>query len=154
MTHAAHDGYLEATTNSATPVELIAMLYHAGQHAVQEALRHLERGDIPARSREISKASEIIVELTMSLDIARGGDLCARLAGLYEYLLQQLVEANVRQSAEPLCEVARLLGTVGEAWEQLAHRQADCGSPDDTGAQRFPLTEEDITESQTLAWSF
>lgn len=128
------------------------MLYHAGQHSVAEALRSLEHGDIPGRSREINKAAEIIMELVGALDPAHGGQLSARLAGLYEYLLQLLIEANVRQSAEPLCEVARLLGTVGEAWDELAHR-AEAGERHDK-SQPWSIVSEEAAEEQTLAWSF
>jgi flagellar protein FliS len=154
MRHEAHEEYLEAVASSASPVELVAMLYHAGQHSVREALRHLERGDIPGRSREITKAAEIIMELAGALDTAHGGQLSARLAGLYEYLLQLLIEANVRQSAEPLCEVARLLGTVGEAWDQLAHRAAASAGDELDESQPWSRVSEGVPEGQTLAWSF
>jgi flagellar protein FliS len=113
----AHDTYLEDRVLSADPVELVDLLYQACATAVGDARRHLAGGEILARARSISKACDILLELTVSLDHQRGGALSQRLAQLYGYMHRRLLEANFRQSDEPLAEVARLLATLKEGWE-------------------------------------
>jgi flagellar protein FliS len=116
----ANETYLEARVMSASPLELVRILYDAAQRAVQEARRSLAAGDIPARSRHISSAGSILVELAASLDERRGGEIAARLKALYDYMGMRLLDANLRQADEPLAEVLALLATLAEAWTGLA----------------------------------
>lgn len=112
----AHDTYLEERVLSADPVELIELLHQAAITAVGDARRHLAEGRILARAKSISKACEILLELAGSLDHQRGGDFSVRLSQLYAYMHRRLVEANSRQSDQPLAEGARLLATLMEGW--------------------------------------
>jgi len=111
-----HDTYLEERVLSADPVELVDLLYQASITAVADARRHLAGGRILARARSISKACDILLELTTSLDFERGGEMSVRLARLYGYMHRRLIEANFRQSDDPLAEVAGLLSTLIEGW--------------------------------------
>jgi flagellar protein FliS len=115
----AHDAYLEERILSADPVELVHLLYEASITAVGDARRHLAAGDIRARARSISKACEILAELTSSLDHEQGGEISRRLAQLYGYMHRRLLEANFQQSDNPLAEVAGLLATLAEGWEAV-----------------------------------
>jgi flagellar protein FliS len=94
------------------------MLYRGAATAVANARVHLRDRDITARSRQITKAIEIINELMLSLDRQQGGELAANLAELYDYMQRRLQEANFHQIEEPLVEIERLLRTLLEAWEQ------------------------------------
>jgi flagellar protein FliS len=124
MSSNVNDTYLEARVMSASPVELVRILYDAAAQAVREARRHLAEGDIAARSRQISKAGALLAELAASLDAARGGEIAARLKALYDYLALRLLDANVRQADEPLAEVLNLLETLAEGWRQVAEPPA------------------------------
>lgn len=115
----AHDSYLEDQVLSADPVELVHLLYQACMNAVGDARRHLAEGRILARARAISKACDILLELTTSLDHDLGGALSDRLAELYGYMHRRLIEANFRQDDAILAEVAGLLETLHEAWDAL-----------------------------------
>jgi flagellar protein FliS len=112
-----HDAYLEGRIESADPIELVGLLYHACTASVREARRYLAEGEIEARSRSISRAFEILVELSGALDHERGGEISGRLAQLYDYMERQLLAANLQQSDEALAEVLGLLATLGEAWD-------------------------------------
>jgi flagellar protein FliS len=113
----AHDTYLESRVLSADPVELVRMLYQGAMAAVRDARRHLAAGEILERSRAISKAAGILMELTGSLDHSGGGEISRNLARLYDYMIRKLVEANLQQTDEPLAESLGLLATLAEAWE-------------------------------------
>jgi flagellar secretion chaperone FliS len=119
MLQNARETYLENRVLSADGTELVRLLYQASTAAVREARRHLSEGHILERSRSITKASEILLELAASLDHERGGEISRRLASLYEYMLRRLNEANMQQSDPPLAEVLGLLATLSEAWEAV-----------------------------------
>lgn len=113
----AYDTYLESTILSADPLELVAILYHAALDRVGSAKAALREGDILRRSREITRASEVLNELALSLDHEQGGDFSRNLAELYDYMQRRLIEANCQQVIEPLDEVTSLLLTLREGWE-------------------------------------
>ncbi len=104
---------------SASPLELVVILYEEAEKSVREALAALSRGDIRGRSREITRAQLILGELSTSLDL-EAGDLAARLSELYAYLLARLAEANREQTPTPLEEVSRLLTTLLDGWRECA----------------------------------
>ena len=103
---------------SASPLELVQILYTAAVRAVESAQNSMNAGDIASRSREISKAQEILFELATSVDSSKGGEIGDRLLALYDYMQGRLAEANARQKDGPLAEVSKLLGTLQDAWSQ------------------------------------
>lgn len=147
----ARDAYLENRVLSADPVELVHLLYQACTTAVGDARRQLAEGEILARSRSVSKACGILLELTSALDHERGGDLSQRLAQLYGYMHRRLLDANFQQSDGPMAEVAGLLATLAEAWEGVrrATQPAECGA---TPWMQVP--EEAQLARASSGWSF
>lgn len=119
-----HDVYFESKVLGANPVELVEMLYRACTESVKDARFHLSEGRIAERSKAINKAYEILVELTGSLDHARGGEIAQRLGLLYDYMERRLLDANMQQAEAPLNEVLGLLATLSEAWEGVRMAQS------------------------------
>ncbi|HUI77703.1 MAG TPA: flagellar export chaperone FliS [Bryobacteraceae bacterium] len=120
MFYGAHDTYLESRVLSADPLELVRLLYQGAIDAVQDARHYLAEGKILDRSRSITRAVSILVELTASLDHERGGEIASRLAGLYDYMQKKLLEANFQQIDAPLGEVLGLLTTLSEGWAGIS----------------------------------
>jgi flagellar protein FliS len=116
MSQHGYDTYLEGRILSADPLELVRLLYQGCSDAVSEARHRLSEGDIAGRSRAITRAYDILVELATSLDPARGGEVAQRLGLLYDYMQRRLLDANLQQADGPLAEVLGLLATLGEAW--------------------------------------
>ena len=110
---------LDTRILSATPMELVKMLYQAAIEAVQAARQHLTRGEIAQRGRSVSRAVELLTELSGSLDHAKGGELSGRLAALYDYMQRTLLDANFRQGDDGLAKVEGLLRTLNEAWSAI-----------------------------------
>ena len=123
MWQSVQESYIESRILTASPIELVAMLYDGAIAAVRDARRQLAQGDIAARSRAITKACEILIELTQGLDHARGGEISMRLAQLYDYIQHRLIEGNIQQSDAPLAEALGLLSTMAEGWHGLRARE-------------------------------
>jgi flagellar protein FliS len=120
MMHRARQTYLTEKILSADPLELVRLLYAAAVEAVAGARGCLARRDIAGRVTAVSKAVEILSELTWSLDHGPSPALSGKLAALYDYMQRRLLEANLRQRDEPLAEVLGLLQVLGEAWQSVA----------------------------------
>ncbi|MGE5645494.1 MAG: flagellar export chaperone FliS [Acidobacteriota bacterium] len=112
----AQQAYFESRVLSADPLELVELLYEAAIESVAAARRHLRAGEIAARSHEISRTCEILMELQGSVDREAGGALAANLIELYDYMQRRLIRANCEQADAPLAEVSNLLATLLEGW--------------------------------------
>jgi flagellar protein FliS len=155
MRHDAHDAYLESRILSADPVELIRLLYQTAVMAVQDARRHLAEGKILDRSKAVTRASQVLIQLAASLDHERGGEISRRLAALYDYMLRRLTEANFQQRDEPLAEVLSLLATLAEGWEGVRPGPERASEPRSSANPWSPeLAAEPAASSVEHAWSF
>jgi flagellar protein FliS len=114
------DAYLETEVLSASPVQLVSMLYRGALDSLRSAVLALERGDISERSRRLSHAEAILGELTVSLDRTQGGDLSRDLSELYDYMQRRIAQGNFEQTKAPIEEVCVLLSTLLEAWTEIA----------------------------------
>jgi flagellar protein FliS len=111
---------VETGVAAADPHKLILMLFDGTLAAIAKARLAMSRGEIAAKGAAISKAIEIIDGgLKASLDIGAGGVLAQRLAALYDYMLNRLLAANLRNDASPLDETTRLLNELRGAWAQI-----------------------------------
>jgi flagellar secretion chaperone FliS len=111
--------YLEAEVLTASPVRLIEILFELGISTIESARQCCRKGDILGRGQLVTKAVEILAELTNSLDFEAGGDLAKNYARLYDYCQRRLLEAHVRQSEPMLEEVQSLLSELREAWQAV-----------------------------------
>ena len=146
----AHDAYLETRVLSADRLELVRLLHQACIGAVRDARRHLAARDIAARTGCISRAHAILLELSSSLDAKAGGQLAARLGGLYDYMQRRLLQSNFEQSDAPLAEVLGLLSTLAEAWDGIGVPPA-AGEPDVPWSGTIPA--ETALTSAAHGWS-
>ena len=111
---------VDARVSGASAHQLIAMLYERAISAIGAAKSYMQRGEIAGKGESISKAIAIIDEgLKISLNEAEGGELAVNLKALYEYMTLRLLHANVHNDAAALDEVARLLGQLKSAWDEI-----------------------------------
>jgi flagellar protein FliS len=112
---------VESIVDSATPHQMVLMLFNGARAAVVAAKLHLQRQEIAAKCEAISKVIAIIDGgLKASLDLNVGGELAQNLSDLYAYMTQRLLHANLNNDGGALDEVAQLLAHLGEAWETMA----------------------------------
>jgi flagellar protein FliS len=108
--------YFEQMVLSASPVELIRLLYQKAIASTRNAREHLRCGRIPERCSAINNAYLILGELARALREEEAPELAKRLRALYVYMQGRLLEANQKQDDEPLAEVLGLLVTLAEPW--------------------------------------
>jgi flagellar protein FliS len=111
---------VETGVAAADPHKLILMLFDGCLAAISNARLAMSRKEIAAKGSAIGKAIAIIDGgLKASLDMNAGGELAARLSGLYDYMMQRLLFANLRNDSAVLDEVTRLLNELRGAWAQI-----------------------------------
>ncbi len=111
---------LESAVLSASPHQLVVMLFDGAHSALVRARLFLEQGNIPAKGEALSKAINIIDNgLKAGLDMDVESDLPENLAALYDYMVRRLFHANLRNDAEAIVEVEVLLNNIADAWKQI-----------------------------------
>lgn len=136
----AANRYREIAIRTATPLQLVVILYDGAIQALQEAQEHLRRGNIAGRSRCVNRAVSLLSELQASLDFKAGGEIAQSLERLYNYMKQRIFTGNLQQKGEPLAEVAALLDNLRSAWRQLAAETAPVQAAEAFPAAAFPST--------------
>lgn len=110
--------YAETNLLSASPLELVVMLYEFALENVNSACAFNRANDPAARGQAINKAFDALVELSASCnpDVSLTGEL----RELYGYMQRRLTEAHIEQSEAKLQEVAGLLRTMLVGWQQIS----------------------------------
>lgn len=98
---------------------LVQMLMEGALDKIAIAKGHMQRGNIAEKGRHISWAISIINGLSASLDMEKGGEISERLSALYEYMVIQLLAANVENQVEYLDEVAKLMLEIKAGWDGI-----------------------------------
>ena len=103
----------------ADPHRLVLMLMDGVMERLAVARASIERGDIAKKAKLLHSCNTLLGELRGSLNITHGGPLARNLNELYEYMMRQLLRANVESNSEYIKEVSSLLGEVRSAWTAI-----------------------------------
>lgn len=108
--------YLETTIQTATPAQLLLLLFDGAIRHCRIGVEALKSNKVSVASESLLKVQSIINEFIVTLD--RSSPLADSLLQLYDYFLRRLVEANVQKSAVPAEEVLAYLIELKETWMQ------------------------------------
>ncbi|MFC2972541.1 flagellar export chaperone FliS [Azotobacter bryophylli] len=112
---------VESGVLSASPHQLIVMLFDAAQTSIRAARLHMQAGNVTEKGKAISRAIDIVNRgLLAALDHERGGELAGRLEQIYNYVTRLLLQANLRNDQQSLDQAANLLEEIGSAWREIA----------------------------------
>lgn len=100
----------------ADPHRLVLMLMDGVLERLVVARACIERGEIARKAQLLHSCVTLIGELRGSLNTQQGGALARNLSDLYEYMVRQLLRANVDSNVSLVKEVSSLLGEVRSAW--------------------------------------
>ena len=119
--HAYSAVHIETGVHGADPHQLITLLLDGALSAIATAFNAIERGDMPAKGRAISRAVGIVDEgLRAALDLKSGGTVASTLHNLYSCLLVRLTQANLNNDAAALRECSALLTPLRNAWLDIS----------------------------------
>lgn len=112
--------YLKQQVSTASPGQLVVMLYDGAIRHCNQAKAELEAKRVSQARRHLVKAQDIVGELMATLNVEAGGELGTQLYRLYDYLFRRIVQANVRRDPAAVDEVVARLTELREAWAAVA----------------------------------
>nr|WP_299239768.1 flagellar export chaperone FliS [uncultured Halomonas sp.] len=112
---------VETGVMSASPHQLIVMLFDGALASMRAARLHMQQGNVMEKGKSLSKAIDIVNNgLAAGLDHERGGEIAERLGSLYDYIVSLLLKANLKNDEQPLEEASQLLENIASAWREIA----------------------------------
>lgn len=106
--------YIENTIQTATPAQLLIMLYDGAIRFCKLGIEAIKQKDYSGANTNLTKAQAILDELLVTLD--RESELAKTLIPLYQYMKQQLIQGNVKKDTRPVEEVLGYMTDLKETW--------------------------------------
>ncbi len=113
------DSYKKTQIETANPATLILMLFDRAIVLLDKAKKEILEKDYEQKGYSLTKASEIIAELTVSLDTEKGGEIAASLKRLYGFVLQQIVDADKNRDTNAIDNARRVVSELRESWASI-----------------------------------
>jgi flagellar protein FliS len=117
--------YQQNSIMTASPGELILMLYDGAIKFIKQAKVYIDEKDMQKANNAILKAEDIVAELMADLD--PDYDISHDLYSLYEFINDCLVRANIKKDKELLDQSLDLINDMRQTWAQVVkqHRQQE-----------------------------
>jgi flagellar protein FliS len=119
--------YMGDTVATASPQQLLVMLYDRLALDLERAEEALVAGNKEVSHAQLLHAQEIVLELRASLqvDVWEGGP---RLAALYSWVLGELMKANLKGDVRRVRDCRQVVEPLRDAWREAALSLAAGGS--------------------------
>ncbi|MBT42783.1 MAG: flagellar export chaperone FliS [Idiomarina sp.] len=105
---------------TADPHRIIQMLMQGALDRMAQAKGAIERKDFADKSQHISKAMAIVHALRDSVKPVDGAEeVSGNLVSLYEFITEQLQQANADNQTQPLVDASSVLATIKEGWDSI-----------------------------------
>jgi len=112
----AYNQYKQNTVFTASPEELTLMLYNGMVKYANQAMIAIEEKRIPQAHEAITRTSDIIMELNMTLNMDY--EVSQGLRQLYDFLLNRLTEANIAKDKGIIEEILPLITELRDTWKE------------------------------------
>lgn len=126
------DSYRKVATQTATPGQLVLMLYDGALRFLETALTGFDYKDPLMFNQTISnniiRAQAIIHEMNASLNMKAGGDVSSNFRRLYNYLYRRLTEANRNKDKAPIEETISRLLVLRDSWAEMLRNGGEARS--------------------------
>jgi flagellar protein FliS len=115
------EAYRKQNVLTASPVELIVMLYDGLRKNIILGERAIGKNDMERANGHLLKAQNIVSELMNCLDLSF--EISEDLMKIYDFLFRGLVESNIKKSAERLPDYLEMVDDLRGAWIEVSAMQ-------------------------------
>ncbi len=119
--------YLKREIEGKSNIEIVVMLYEAGIKFMNRAINYIQEKNIEKTHYNITKAQNIVNELSNMLDMNQGGEISKNLFNLYGFIQERLMTGNIKKDPAMIKEAIEIFSSLKEAWVEIA-RQAKEGT--------------------------
>ncbi len=113
--------YQQAQVVTADRGRLLMLMYEGALRFLTTAEAALASGELERFAIALGRAEAVIAELLHTLDFRQGGEIAKNLERLYRFMLDHLIEANLKKSPRHVAQVARVLEIIAGAYREALH---------------------------------
>ncbi len=99
-------------------VQIVSMLYDGAINFIGKAKEKLDIGDSSGRSLYIKKATDIVKELSGSLNMDTG-EIAVNLRSLYDFVLDSLAKADLQNNRDALSDAEKVIDIIRSSWQEM-----------------------------------
>ena len=121
--YASPQAYRSSAVLTATPEQLVVMLYDGAVRFLRQAELAMREGAWLHSFEKLGRGEDIINELLATLNMDTG-EIAERLQAIYVFCKRTLIEARIQRDSEKIGQVVALLASLREAWAKLAEQAA------------------------------
>jgi len=114
--------YRQNQVQTATPQQLVLMLYDRALRDLRQAVEAIEAKDFLAANKNLQHVEEILDELLLSLDLQLGGEIAINLGRLYDYYILRCREANLNKDPAIIAELQQQIGDLRQTWAEAMRK--------------------------------
>jgi len=114
--------YRENAVRSATPIELVVILFDAAIEDMRRALSAIQASDVEERANAVRHAMLILQQLQGTLDFERGGQVAKQFEQFYNLIRAKLLESQLRNSPELMGQQIQFMSDVRDCWVEARKR--------------------------------
>jgi flagellar protein FliS len=137
MQSSPQSSYLEAQVLTATPQKQRLMLIEGAIRFARQTLQLWEEKHDELACDALTSCRNIIAELISSITIQED-DLTRRVAAIYVFIFQTIVEAQLKRSKKSLQDALDVLAIERETWQLLCEQMPEAPTPSSHGPGSRP----------------
>ena len=119
--------YKQTSVTTASKGQVLLMLYEGAIKFCRQAIEATKTNRRADKGIYILKIQDILNELSLTLDHNVGGDISKELEKLYNFMVMQITEANIKNDPMPLEVTLKLLETLYDGWKGAVDKVAKMG---------------------------
>lgn len=143
------DVYKSTQIETASREQILLMLYDGAIRFMKQARDAMTDEDYQVSHNKLIRAQDIVTELMASLDMEIMGELGQELYNLYDYVLHNLVQANVDKDAEKIENALEVMEELNETWDEVINEKGMTFEKAKQQSDRDDLSEK--VETQTTS---
>lgn len=117
MSYSALKQYQQNSVFTATPEELVLMLYDGGIKFMNIAKYNIANNQTERAHSALVRAQDIVLELSSSLNMEY--QISDGFKALYEFILDSLISANVNKDPKPIEDALGIMTEMRDAWKTV-----------------------------------
>ena len=114
--------YQNDSVMTASPMDLVVMLYDALIKQIKLSDIFLENREYEKVNQHLSRAEDIVSELLCSLDLSY--PISEALMKLYDFMLQELIQINLQKDRSRIPPLLEIVESLREAWVSVRNGSA------------------------------
>ena len=113
------DSYKKMQIETSDPATLILMLFDRAIALLDKAKNEIIEKQYEEKGNSLTKANEIIAELSGSLDMEKGGEIATSLSRLYNFVMREIVDADMNLNTKAIDNARRIMSELRESWVRI-----------------------------------